>query len=96
MLPGSLSPQSVAEEAGNGAYVKLIQKGDSRFVWAIAPTLILTSTWSQSRVKRRCNNTENLSSVTSLMPSSHPLAPLFCQITSRVDSTGPGRQLGTS
>lgn len=31
VLPESLNPQTVAEEAGNGAYAKLIQKAKSRF-----------------------------------------------------------------
>lgn len=93
MLPGSLSPQIVAEEAGSGADAMLIQKGEGRFVWAAAPALILTNTWSQSRVpkgKRRPDNTEHLSSATSFMPSSHALATLFRQKTSRADGPGPG------
>lgn len=52
MLPGSLSPQTAAEEAGSDAYAKHIQKAESRFGWAIAQAIILTSTCSHSRVPK--------------------------------------------
>jgi len=52
VLPGILSPQIVAEEAGSGAYAKVTQKAESRFGWAIAQTVVLTSTCSQSRVPK--------------------------------------------
>lgn len=52
MLPGILGPQIAAEEAGRGAYAKHIQKAESRFGWAVAQAIILTSTCSQSRVPK--------------------------------------------